>query len=107
MAMIERFEALLAAGKDGALLRFGLGSEYLKAGDTARAVVHLREALALDQGYSAAWKLLGKALEKTDRGAAAEAWRRGIAAARVKGDKQAAREMEVFLKRLERPAGVP
>ena len=37
--------------------------------------------------------------------AAAVAWRRGIAAAQAKGDKQAAREMEVFLKRLKRAAG--
>lgn len=105
MAMIERFEAMLAAGKDGALLRFGLGSEYLKAGDAGRAAMHLREALALDPGYSAAWKLLGKALEGSDRAQAAEAWRQGIAAAEAKGDKQAAREMQVFLKRLERAAG--
>ncbi|HEX4943197.1 MAG TPA: tetratricopeptide repeat protein [Usitatibacteraceae bacterium] len=102
MAMIERFEALLAAGKDGALLRFGLGSEYLKAGDAQRAAMHLREALARDPQYSAAWKLLGKALEGGDRAAAAEAYRRGITAAESKGDKQAAREMQVFLKRLER-----
>ena len=105
MAMIERFEAMLAAGKDGALLRFGLGSEYLKSGDFERAAMHLRAALALDQGYSAAWKLLGKALEKSDPEAAAGAWQRGIAAAQAKGDKQAAREMEVFLKRLKRVAG--
>ena len=105
MAMIERFEAMLAAGKDGALLRFGLGSEYLKAGDAPRAAMHLREALALDPGYSAAWKLLGKALEKSDAAAAAEAWRKGIEAALGKGDKQAAREMQVFLRRLERGAG--
>jgi Tfp pilus assembly protein PilF len=107
MAMIERFEALLAAGKDGALLRFGLGSEYLKAGDAARAAMHLREALVLDPGYSAAWKLLGKALEAGDRAAAAAAYRQGIAAAESKGDKQAAREMQVFLKRLERGADAP
>lgn len=107
MSMIERFEAMLAAGKDGALLRFGLGAEYLKAGDTGRAAMHLREALARDPGYSAAWKLLGKALEATDRTGAAEAWRRGIEAAQARGDKQAAKEMQVFLRRLERadPAG--
>jgi Tfp pilus assembly protein PilF len=103
--MIERFEAMLAAGKDGALLRFGLGSEYLKAGDAARAAVHLREALARDPGYSAAWKLLGRALEKAEPDQAAQAWRSGIAAAEAKGDKQAAREMQVFLRRLERAAG--
>ena len=57
---------MLAAGKDGALLRFGLGSEYLKAGDATRAAMHLREALARDPGYSAAWKLLGKALETAE-----------------------------------------
>ena len=105
MAMIERFEAMLAAGKDGALLRFGLGSEYLKAGDAARAALHLREALARDPGYSAAWKLLGRALEKAEPAQAAQAWRSGIAAAEAKGDKQAAREMQVFLKRLERTPG--
>jgi Tfp pilus assembly protein PilF len=104
MTMIERFEGLLAAGKDGALLRFGLGSEYLKAGESAKAAVHLREALARDPGYSAAWKLLGKALEAGDRREAAEAYRQGIAAAEAKGDKQAAREMKVFLARLDRAA---
>lgn len=105
MAMIERFEAMLASGKDGALLRFGLGSEYLKAGDAARAAMHLREALARDPGYSAAWKLFGKALETAEPAAAAQAWRQGIAAAQAKGDKQAAREMQVFLRRLERAGG--
>ena len=107
MSMIERFEGLLAAGKDGALLRFGLGSEYFKAGDAKSAAAHLREAIALDPGYSAAWKLLGKALEAGDPGAAADAYRKGIAAAQSRGDKQAAREMEVFLRRLERTAGSP
>ena len=105
MSMIERFEALLASGKDGALLRFGLGSEYLKAGDPALAALHLRRALAHDPGYSAAWKLLGKALEPEDRTAAAEAYRQGIAAALSRGDRQAAREMKVFLARLDRAAG--
>ena len=107
MSMIDRFEDLLASGKDGALLRFGLGAEYLKSGDGKRAAVHLRVALALDPGYSAAWKLLGKALEQGDRTAAADAYRRGIAAAGAKGDKQAAREMQVFLKRLERAIDEP
>ena len=99
----QRFEQLLAAGKDNALLRFGLGSHYLKAGDSARAVEHLRAAVAQDPAYSAAWKLLGKALAQSgEREAAMGAYRDGIAAAGRKGDKQAAKEMEVFLRRLER-----
>jgi len=101
-----RFEALLAAGKDSALLRFGLGSHYLKAGDAARAAQHLRSAVEQDPAYSAAWKLLGKALESdADAAGAAEAYRAGIAAAEKRGDKQAAREMTVFLRRITRAGG--
>jgi Tfp pilus assembly protein PilF len=102
----ERFEALLAAGKDNALLRFGLGLHYLNAGEAARAAPHLRAAVAHDPGYSAAWKLLGRALaQEGERDAAMDAYRRGIEAAEKKGDKQAAKEMAVFLRRLEKEAG--
>jgi Flp pilus assembly protein TadD len=100
-AAIASFERLLGAGKDGALLRFGLGSEYLKAGDAVTAVTHLSRCTELDPGYSAAWKLLGKALETMQRDEDARAaWHQGIAAAERKGDKQAMREMQVFVRRL-------
>ncbi len=103
MNPVERFEQLLAAGKDGALLRFGLGSHYLKAGDPVRAAQHLRAAVQQDRDYSAAWKLLGKALgDAGDRAGGIEAYRLGIEAAERRGDKQAAKEMTVFLRRLEK-----
>ena len=103
---MERFEALLAAGKDNALLRFSLGMEYLGAGDASRATGHLRAAVAHDPQYSAAWKLLGKALaESGDAAGAAEAYERGIAAAQKRGDKQAAKEMAVYLRRLRQQDG--
>ena len=108
MSLIERFEGLLSAGKDNALLRFTLGGEYLKSGQPSRAAEHLRAAVSHDPAYSAAWKLLGKALAETgDTEDAKAAYRSGIEAAEGKGDKQAAKEMAVFLKRLERapPAG--
>ena len=98
---LRNFERMLAAGKDGALLRFGLGNEYLKCGDAAAAATHLRRAVALDPDYSAAWKLLGKALNAARRDdEALAAWNEGIAAAERKGDKQAMREMQVFVRRL-------
>lgn len=104
MDAAQRFEALLAAGKDSALLRFSLGMQYLKAGEPARAAEHLREAVRQDAAYSAAWKLLGKALaESGDAEGARAAYRSGIAAAEGRGDKQAAKEMTVFLRRLEKP----
>lgn len=105
MNAVDRFEAMLAAGKDNALLRFSLGMEWLKAGDAGRAAEHLRAAVAHDESYSAAWKLLGKALAETgDAVGAMDAYTRGIAAAERRGDKQAAKEMTVFLRRLQKQA---
>lgn len=103
MGILDNFEKMLAAGQDTALLRYGLGNEYLKAGDAHTAVEHLRRAVEHDCDYSAAWKLLGKALtEAGDTDAAKIAYRTGIEVAERKGDKQAAKEMQVFLKRLEK-----
>ncbi|MGY3040998.1 putative Zn-dependent protease [Rhodanobacter sp. TND4EL1] len=87
--------------RDGALLRFSLGSALLAEADHAAAIDELRRATDFDPGYSAAWKLLGKAcLAHGDQTAAAEAWRCGISAATERGDKQAEKEMNVFLRRL-------
>jgi tetratricopeptide (TPR) repeat protein len=95
------FEKMLAAGRDGALLRFALGNEHLKAGEPERAIEHLARAVALDPGYTAAWKLYGKALAAAGRYAdAQDAYRRGIDVAKSKGDRQAEREMTVFARRL-------
>jgi predicted Zn-dependent protease len=104
--LTERLLGLLASGKDNALLRFSLGSEYLKGGDAASACEHLAHALEHDPEYSAAWKLYGKALaENGQPGEALDAYRRGIAVAQRKGDKQAAKEMQVFARRIERQLG--
>jgi predicted Zn-dependent protease len=100
---IPSLEKLIGTPRDGALLRYSLGSEYLKAGDAERAAAQLREAVARDPGYSAAWKALGRALADAGRDAEAlAAWRSGIEAARAKGDKQAEKEMSVFARRIEK-----
>ncbi|MBL8515903.1 MAG: tetratricopeptide repeat protein [Betaproteobacteria bacterium] len=104
--MIENFERMIREGKDSALLRFGLGQEYLRQGAHEAAAEHFNAAVTLDPAYSAAWKLLGKAREAggDDAGARA-AWSAGLSAAQARGDKQAVREMQVFLKRLEKRVG--
>lgn len=103
---LTRLLKLLESGKDNALLRFGLGSEYLKVSKPAEAVPHLRQAVTFDPGYSAAWKLLGRALtESGEKTQAIAAYESGIAVAQAKGDKQAAKEMRVFLKRLSSALG--
>jgi Tfp pilus assembly protein PilF len=102
-SVVHNLEKLLSQGKDSALLRFSLGAEYLKLRQTWVAVYQLRRALEMDPNYSAAWKLLGKAL--TDAGVlrdALDAYRRGVAIAEQRGDKQAAKEMAVFAQRLEK-----
>lgn len=104
MNTIENLEKLLASGKDGALLRFGLGNAYAQAGDWTQAAVHLRRAVEIDPLYSAAWKLLGKSLAAAGEvDAARAAFETGIRAAEQKGDKQAQKEMQVFLRRLLAP----
>lgn len=101
--IIANLEKMLAAGKDSALLRFSLGSEYLKAGDSMAAAEHLRKAVAMDARYSAAWKLLGKALTEAGQlQQALTAYRQGIQVAEQKGDKQAAKEMTVFARRIQK-----
>ena len=103
MGIIDNFEKMLTSGKDNALLRFSLGNEYLKLENSPLAIKHLRAAVEQDDGYSAAWKLLGKALTNVGEVEGAKsAYASGISAATAKGDKQAAKEMAVFMKRLDR-----
>lgn len=101
--MRARLEKLLASGRDNALLRFGLGDACLKEQDAGQAAIHLAQATVQQASYSAAWKLLGKALQQLGRLDEAEAaWTTGVNVARQQGDLQAAKEMTVFLKRLQK-----
>ena len=59
---IESLEKMLGGPRDGALLRFSLGNEYLKAESPAQAAAAFQAAVDRDPNYSAAWKALGKAL---------------------------------------------
>jgi Flp pilus assembly protein TadD len=104
---IERLEKLLGTPRDGALLRFSLGTEYSRIENSEKAVEYLREAVTRDPGFSAAWRALGKALEAAGRSAdALAAFRNGIAAAKKKGDKQAEKEMTVFARRIEKRTAI-
>ena len=103
MAILDNLEAMLARGQDNALLRYSLGGEYLKLNQPDKAAEHLRMAVEKDPKYSAAWKLLGKALADAGyKDEAIKAYEDGIKVAEEKGDKQAAKEMLVFLRRLQK-----
>lgn len=104
MTRLDALRAQLNGPRDGALLRCALGAALLEAGAVADAIVQLRAAVEFDAGYSAAWNLLGKAcLANGDPGGARTAWRKGIARATARGEVQAAKAMQVFLRRLEPP----
>lgn len=102
-AIIANLEKMLGGPRDGALLRYSLGNELLKAGNAASAAIRFREAVELDANYSAGWKMLGKALAEAGDGAGAiAAYTQGISVAEARGDVQAAKEMTVFSRRLQR-----
>jgi Tfp pilus assembly protein PilF len=101
--VIANLEALLSKGKESALLRYSLGNEYLKLREVWVAIVHLKRALELDANYSAAWRLLATALAEAGiLNEALDTYRRGIEVAKQRGDQQAAKEMTVFARRLEK-----
>jgi Flp pilus assembly protein TadD len=100
---LAQLRALRGGPRDGALLRVSLANVLLDLAHLDEATAELRAALGFDPDYSAAWKLLGATLaENGDIEAARVAYRSGIAAADKRGDKQAGKEMQVFLRRLEK-----
>ena len=100
---IDALKKMLEQGQDSLILRFGLGQTLLKDGQATDAITHLQKAVEFDPEYSAAWKLLGKALvENGQNDDAIAAYEQGIKVAELKGDIQAAKEMKVFLKRLKK-----
>lgn len=105
-AIIANLEKMLGGPRDGALLRYSLGNEWLKAGNPIQAAGCFRAAIDRDAQYSAAWKLLGKALAASGEiQAALSAYAQGIVVAKGKGDVQAAKEMAVFARRLRKQMG--
>ena len=103
MSITDNLEKMLAAGRDDAMLRFGLGSAYFNRKEFDNAVPHLRACIAHDAGYSAAYKLLGKALFKIGKHEDAKTvFTAGLPVAVDKGDKQTEREMLAFLRKLDK-----
>ncbi len=103
MVEINSLESMLELGQDNALIRFTLGSAFMQNQKYDQAIEHLAKAVEMDPSYSAAWKNYGKALEHSGRiNDAIDVYKKGINRAETKGDKQTAKEMNVFLKRLSK-----
>ncbi len=105
--MIEGLEKLLASGKDSPELRFGLGNAYLSEKLPESAETHLQACVDQKPSYTAGWKLLAKAIYQQDRLAEAlQVYQRGVEVAESQGDIQAQKEMNVFIKRIEKQLSV-
>lgn len=64
---------------ENALVWYGLGSEYFKASQWMDAVVALRHVVLLKPDYTAAYQMLGSALDQLgEREEAQGVWRAGI-----------------------------
>lgn len=102
---VAQFKEVADLFPDDPVARFGLAQAYLEAGQAEHAVGEFKETLRLKPDYTAAHRGLGRALEKAGRTEeAVAAYRTGIAVALQTGDLQTKKEMEVFLKRLEKHA---
>ncbi|MDN5864590.1 MAG: hypothetical protein L0I62_05170 [Gammaproteobacteria bacterium] len=103
MSLVDRLQGLVDAGQDGAHIRVSLAQASMGSGNARVAIDHLEQALKMEPNYTAAWKAYGRALAMERRdGEAREAYRRGIEVAEATGDRQAVREMQVFLRRLNK-----
>ncbi len=93
---------MLEKGPESAMLRYTLGAVCFKEKRYRQALDHLRRALAMNPDHSASWKIYGRALTAVDRNDEAKAaFEKGISVAEERGDIQAAKEMKVFLRRLD------
>ena len=107
MSITQNLEEMLASGRDDAMLRFGLGSAYFNEKQFQKAIPHLKACIEHDASYSAAYKLLGKALFRVGENEQAKTvFDAGLPIAVDKGDKQTEREILAFLKKLRRNAGI-
>jgi Flp pilus assembly protein TadD len=103
---IAEFKEVAELMPDDPVVRFGLAGAYLDAGQPDHAVDEYRETIRLKPDYSAAHRGLGRALERAGRTAEAiAAYRQGLEVATRNGDLQTVKEMEVFLRRLQKTSG--
>lgn len=101
--LIQRLEAMLEAGTDNLLLRFGLGKAYAELQQYDQAISHLQQAIVFDPMHSSSWFWLGRA--QFEHGMLDEAEKtldRAVQVATQKGDSQTVKMAEVFLRRVRK-----
>ena len=99
----DMFRRLLDRDPTNPMVLYSLGSEYFKEGRYGEARDYLRRAVENKTDYSVAYRMLGRAhFELHEDAEAREAFLKGREVANENGDLQTVKEIEVFLRRLEK-----
>lgn len=109
MSNQSRLDALKAMAEkkpDDAMIHYGLGTEYKKAGDLANAVDAFRTVIRNNSDYTAAYQELGSTLvEMGEHDEALRVFRDGIATADRTGAWKAREHMTRLAEQLEASTG--
>jgi uncharacterized protein HemY len=99
----EMFRKLLEKDPDNPMILCSLGIELFKEGGYPEAREHLQRAIEKKPDYSVAYRMLGRThYELHENVEARRIFTKGREVAQENGDLQTVREIDVFLRRLDR-----
>jgi Flp pilus assembly protein TadD len=99
----EMFRKLLEKDPENPMVLFSLGTEMFKEGRYPEAREHLARAVENKPDYSVAYRMLGRAhFELREDAEARRVFTKGREVAQENGDLQTVREIDVFLRRLDK-----
>lgn len=99
----DAFRKLLERSPDNPMILYSLGSELFKEGNYAEARDYLSRAVENKPDYSVAYRALGRAhAELGETSEARKVFQEGRAVAERNGDLQTVKEIDVFVRRLDR-----
>ena len=102
MERLDELMAMLEKEPGDSFLRYGVGMEYAKRGEFAKAVEAYGEVIRRDPKYVAAYFMCGRAQEGLgDVAAARKTYTEGMEMARKIGDTHAAQEIAEAIMALE------
>ncbi len=100
------FRKLLDRDPENPMVLYSLGTELFKEGNHSEAREYLSQAVRNKPDYSVAYRTLGRALfELGEDEEAARVFAEGSEVAQGNGDLQTAKEIDVFVRRLEKRRG--
>jgi uncharacterized protein HemY len=99
----DMFRKLLEKDPDNPMILYSLGIELFKEGRYPEAREHLQRAIENKPDYSVAYRMLGRThYELHENAEARSIFAKGKEVAQENGDLQTVREIDVFLRRLDR-----